>query len=555
MAAPLGFLAVFLLLCANYGARVQLWGDETYALNVAAQPLDAILAADPFHLPTYYLALHPIAPLFPAGLEWPLRLLHALIFSIGLLFCWRLAQSFLGRGWALWGVMGLTILLPNYIFYAINLRMYAPLFAASQAFLWTTFQLLEPGGPRRRRLIGHLLAAALCALIDWPGLLLVGLTWAALLALKGRSLLARGGLSRRLLASLGGLALVGAVLFREPLLRLLLEWPRQGARAAAGFSLGAAAKSLFFGIRPLLDLVYPPGYPLALNLLLWLLLALALPVAAVVLWRRGEARERLVVVLALSWLVGSPLGFAVTRGFLPAQFFTLLCLALALRRGGGGSGSGSGSESGSASASRGDGGSSGGSGSGGRSGSRASGGGGQTPGRRLWAPLIWGCLIAVGLANLQQAVAPTLRLYSRIPFPTIARDAVAAARDRQLPLIAVSRHTLNALSVERFARPELAAGQELRLLAVRPTCADFPRGTFVYVRLMPEDGEDSDPRRACAGQAEVTVEPLRAYVDFAELAYNPLWASNLKDRGEGAAAAELLIVTIPPAADGTNPGG
>jgi hypothetical protein len=483
MAALIAVLAVFLLICARYGALVQLWGDETYGLNLAAQSPAAILTADPFHLPTYYLALHPLAPFVPAGMEWSLRLLHALIFCIGLVFCWRIAQSFLGRGWALLGVLSLTILLPNYIFYATNIRMYAPLFAASLAFVWTAFRLLEPGGNRGRQLAWHLVTAALCALVDWPGLLVVALTWAALVGLKGRSLLARRGGSRLLLAGLGGLALLAAVLFREPLLRLILEWPSKGAGGAGSFSPGAAAKSLFFGIRPLLDLVYPPVYPLALNVLLWLLLALALPVAAVVLWRRGEGRERLVVVLALSWLVGSPLGLAITRGFLPAQFFTLLCLALALRPGRGG---------------------------------------GRDAGRRLWAPLIWGCLIAVGLANLQQAIGPTLRLYSRIPYPAIARDAVAAASDRQLPLIALSRHTLNGLSVERFARPRLAAGQELHLLAVRPICADFPRGTFVYVQLMPEDGEDSDPRRACAGQAEVTVERLRSYVDFTELSYNPL---------------------------------
>ena len=188
-----------------------------------------------------------------------------------------------------------------------------------------------------------------------------------------------------------------------------------------------------------------------------------------------------------SLLVGIPLGSAVTRGFLPAQFFAPLCLALALQRSG--------------------------------------------LGHRLWGPLLWGCMVAVGLANLQQVMSPTPRLYSHIPHPAIARDAVAAASERQLRLIAISRHTLNALSVERFARPHLAAGQDLRLLVVHPDCAAFPRGTFVYVQLMQDDGEHSDPRRACAGQAQVKVQTLRTYVDVADLAYNHLWASNLWERG------------------------
>jgi hypothetical protein len=62
---------------------------------------------------------------------------------------------------------------------------------------------------------------------------------------------------------------------------------------------------------------------------------------------------------------------------------------------------------------------------------------------------------------------------------------------------------------------------------------------------MQEDGEHSDPRRACAGQAQVKVQTQRTYVDVADLAYNRLWASNLRERADHAAGAQLLIVTIP----------
>ena len=80
-------LALFLLIAAGYGAALNLWGDEAYALNVATKPVGEILAADPpLHLPTYYLLLHPIVGFFPPGNELPLRLIHALIFSIGLGF-------------------------------------------------------------------------------------------------------------------------------------------------------------------------------------------------------------------------------------------------------------------------------------------------------------------------------------------------------------------------------------------------------------------------------------------------------------------------------------
>jgi hypothetical protein len=507
MAPLLGLLALFLLICARYGASLNLWGDEAYALSVSAKSVGEILLADPFHLPTYYLALHPVVGLFPAGSELVLRLLHGLIFSIGLVFCWRIALSFLGRGWALWGVLLLSILLPNYIFYATDIRMYALLFAASLAFLWTAFRLLAPAVSKR--MVGwHLLTALLCALVDWPGVLLVGVTWIALLLLRRRWLVAHRWWNGRTAAVATVLAMGAVLVVREPLWRLISAWPSSARAAAGGMGLAALAKALFFASRPLLDLVYPPVYPLALNVLLWLLVLVALSVAAVVLWRGGDDRERLVLVLALTWLVGAPFGFAVTRAFLPSQFFLLLSLALALQRL-----------------------------------IRAH--------RRPLALLLWSCLIAVGLANLQQAIVPTLRLYSRIPFPTIARDALAAARVRNLSTIAVSRHTLNALSVQRFAQPQLVPSQRLRLLDAQPVCASFPRGTFVYVQLMEEDGEDSDPRRICGDGAAVRVETLRSYVSFADLGYNRLWSGNLEGRGK--TAAQLLVVTIPEVADGLPP--
>ena len=500
MAPLLALLALFLLITARYGAALNLWGDEAYSLNVAAKSVGEILAADPFHLPTYYLLLHPIVGFFPPGNELPLRLIHALIFSIGLGFCWRIARLLLGRGWALWGVMMLTILLPNYIFYATNIRMFALLFAASMALLWTAFRLLTPGVPKRRAMAWHLLAALLCALVDWPGLLLVGITWLALLLLRRRWLLARGWCNGRTVAVLGALAAIALLVLREPLLNLVVAWPSSARAAAGGLGLGALAKTLFFSSRPLLDLVYPPVYPLLLNVLLWLLLVLAVGVAAVVLWRGGDDRQRLVLLLAFSWLLAAPFGLAVTRVFLPAQFLLLLSLALALQRL-------------------------------------------IQEQRRPLVLLLWSCLIAVALANLQQVLFPTLRLYSRIPFAAIARDAIAAAGDRNLATIAVSRHTLNALSLERFARPQLAPSQQLRLLDVKPVCNSFPRGKFVYVQLMEEDGEDSDPQRLCGEGVAVQVETLRTYVPFGELGYNRLWDGNLKDRGE--AAARLQLVTIP----------
>ena len=71
MAPLLALLALFLLITVRYGAALNLWGDEAYSLNVAAKSVSEILAADPFHLPTYYLLLHPIVGFFPQATSCP----------------------------------------------------------------------------------------------------------------------------------------------------------------------------------------------------------------------------------------------------------------------------------------------------------------------------------------------------------------------------------------------------------------------------------------------------------------------------------------------------
>lgn len=502
MWAILSIVTCFLVVAARYSGLIELWGDETFSLNVAARSIPAILEADPFHLPTYYLLLHPFSSMLPAGSELVLRLIHALIFSIGLVFCWRIAASLLHDDRLVWLLMGLTILLPNYLFYATNIRMYAPLFAASMAVAWTAFRLLEPGGVTRQSVGWHLLSCLICALIDLPGLLLVVTTWTALLLLRGRQLLRHRRIRRPIFVLALITAAAGAGLLWAPIQRVLTSWPTTRTGAAGGELLRSLAKQLFLQTRPLLDLVYPPTYPVALNLMLWLLITMAVPAAAVVLWRRRDARARLVAILAFSWLLGSPLGLAVTRAFLPAQFFMLLCLVLAL----------------------------------------------APPQQRRARPLallLAVCLAAVGLANLQQALVPTLRLYSRIPYTRIAADAVEAGRDQGLSRIVVSRHTLNALSVARFARPLLSGNQTLELLASKPDCSSYPRGRFLYVQLLPEDGEASDPAEACAGITTVHSRTLRTYVPLEQLGYNRLWASNLSDKADtSASAARLLLVSV-----------
>jgi hypothetical protein len=143
-------------------------------------------------------------------------------------------------------------------------------------------------------------------------------------------------------------------------------------------------------------------------------------------------------------------------------------------------------------------------------------------------------LFATGLANLQQVLSPSVRIYSRIPYQEVAKDAVELATARNLDTIVVSRHTLNALSIERYLRPQLQAGQQMRFLKAKPSCASYPEGEFLYVQLMPEDGESSDPRVLCKDRGNLQVEDIKQYVPFEELGYNQLWRSSLRDKADDA---------------------
>jgi hypothetical protein len=253
----------------------------------------------------------------------------------------------------------------------------------------------------------------------------------------------------------------------------------------------ALAKLIFFSIRPILDIVYPPVYPVWINILLWVILLLAFAISIRVLWRWGGSRERLIVILALYWLLATPLGVSFTRFFLPAQFFALLTMVLVLERA-------------------------------------------MLQNRPVIATVLSLSLFAIGLANLQQVLSPTIRIYSRIPYQEVAKDAVELATARNLDTIVVSRHTLNALSIERYLRPQLRAGQQIRFLKAKPSCASYPEGEFLYVQLMPEDGESSDPRVYCKDRSNLKVEDIKQYVSFDELGYNSLWSSSLRDKADGA---------------------
>lgn len=497
-------IALFLLICLRYAGMIHLWGDEAFSLRSATQGWRWILRNRDAHLPTYYLLLHPLIDQLGLRSELALRMVHAFVFAGGLIFCWLIASRLLDRSVHVLWLMAATIILPNYIFYATNLRMYALLFFFSMSFVWTAFKLLDARTSFRTSLFAYLFTGFILCWIDYPGLLLFVVVSAFLLFnqafRKGKLRLVHG-------KSIGLLVLgfFAAVLLAFLVTRSIPEidqWPVLRSMALPSDPIRSLAKQVFFALRPILDLVYPPTYPIAVNLFLWTVILVGFALSIGVIIPGGGPHHALVALLASYWILGGLLQIAFTRVFLPTQFFTLLAMAIAWEK--------------------------------------------QSRHRRILMSCCMAvALVSITLANIQQVVDPTIRIYSRIPYSTIAADAIQIAHQRDLTDVAISRHTLNAISIEHYARPILPASMSLKLLDSKITCPSFPRGRFLYIHIMPEDGDSSDPLQACGSTQNVHYELLRGYVNLNQLNYNRLWQASLQDKAQGVThAVRLAEVTI-----------
>jgi hypothetical protein len=141
-AAPLQalLLAVFLALCWRYAGGLNLWGDEAYSLDFVEGQTTVV---DPSHLPTYYALLKLLTRFVPGTNELALRMLHALAFALGLLFAALAVQRITRSARIALLSLGLAVLLPDFHFYATNLRMYSWLFLATMMNVEATSRLAD----------------------------------------------------------------------------------------------------------------------------------------------------------------------------------------------------------------------------------------------------------------------------------------------------------------------------------------------------------------------------------------------------------------------------
>jgi uncharacterized membrane protein len=118
----------------NYASKISLWGDEASSLSRAESSIKSILFVDSGHTPTYFLLLKSLITL---GIkqELALRTVHIIPFVIGLLIGYKTLVAIFSNQKDALITLGIATILPNYIFYATNLRMYSLLFMFSMAFI------------------------------------------------------------------------------------------------------------------------------------------------------------------------------------------------------------------------------------------------------------------------------------------------------------------------------------------------------------------------------------------------------------------------------------
>ncbi len=485
-------LGTFLVLCWRYASGLNLWGDEAYSLDFVEGRTAVV---DPSHLPTYYVLLKLLTSIVPGVNEPALRMLHASVFALGLCFGALAVRRMTGSGRIALIALGVAILLPDFLFYATNLRMYSLVFAAVMANVDAVSRLADRHEkPTSAALAWYAVSGAALVAVDFPGLFyyVIGAVYLAVAWLRAR----RWALLPTLLLPL--LPLLGYVLANASLFADLLRWRPEGDRSTSSMSFDFLTAG-YLSVRPGLDLVYSAALPKAIALALPPVVFAVILVAAsrqAIAARATWSAERLIPPLALGWLLLVPTGFTFTRIFLPSQFFMIVVRVQAM-------------------------------------GSR------ERPALRGAATAATAVLV---LVNLYQALAPTYRLDAAVPYRQIANDATALCAVEGIATVVASDNSLNVESIFRYMRDN-PAGRGLRLLTVNEAeldrrSTDLRGSPFLFISHMGGAAPLVDVHRF----AQRTPQRVRGYVALHELPYNDLWKRRYTEHAGQADAIEIWVV-------------
>ena len=496
-------ILLFFMICLNYASKISLWGDEASSLSRAESSIKSILFVDSGHTPTYFLLLKSLIAL---GLhqELALRAVHIIPFVIGLLIGYKtLVTIFSDRKDALI-TLGIATILPNYIFYATNLRMYSLLFMFSMAFIGiiaitlnirnnlTNFQLTILG-----------LVSLGLLFSDYSGIIYY---LPGLICLLFYSFYTRSYKSLFVASGAGLLFLITMFFFSElgKNIRSIQNWP-----VAASQSIGNVnrnfmeiGKLIYLSLRPGLDLIYGAGINPILAIGLSILL-LSLYIYGLILILRKEPRKPAILwLLAISaiWLAAAPTGYSFTRIFLPSHFFIIAVIVRSLNF--------------------------------------------LNKPSRLIYWFILGTLIAL---CLKEAVSPTLRLYNLIPYQQIAEDTLEIAQQQKSKTILLSGNSLNTLSIERYINQKIRDGEKDKIKIVRieddnlELTEEHKTYPLIFISHMKEGDKFIDVK-PLATQLNKEFEEIKVYVDLQNLPYNSLWKKRITDRANQHYAIEIYLL-------------
>ncbi len=484
-------LAVFLLNCARYSAGLNLWGDEAFYMGLASSSFGDIMKNITNHSPVYPFFLKLVISVAGASFksEVIVRMVHAVIFAGGLCFGYASLKAVFGRGWMPVLAALYAMLIPGYMFYATNIKMYSLTFLFSMWVIYAVLRLIiaEKGFSAKKNW-DIPLAGFLLIISDYTGLLYYFMAAVFVLLKTGnkKSILPAAAVLSAplvlvaLLMGPGFFASIGVIM------QLVTDWLQRSIHGKGGTF--ALASGLFFKAgRPFFELsdisftfaVFPATQLIFDGIFL----------LAGTLYIIKEMREKsryiaaaLILASAFLWLATSITGSALTRVFLPSQFFMGAVIIHALFR------------------------------------------------FNIPRPLKYAGYVMITGFNIFLFLMPAYHLSSIIPYRQIAAAAVAEAKNYGTDKVLLSYNTLNSVSVYRYISNEEKGGG-LKITFVGPdfTKNEAPRGKFIFLSFMGEDNKFVDKSRFISGGYSRRLMPVKNFVKLEDLPYNKFWKNHFQN--------------------------
>jgi hypothetical protein len=403
------------------------------------------------HLPTYYWILKQILTLFNEPSELVLIMFHVIPFIIGLLFGIFVIQRIFKNFSLIYLVLTITITLPNFIFYATNLRMYSLLFMMEMIFIDAISRILSnKKATSNYQLLWLLLSGFALLFVDYSSIIYY-VSGVLFLLIRSLVIKERKSLVTALI-SISPLIFLAIISIKS--IKAIISWDIQASSGIQGMSFLELAKWLYLACRPVFDLIYPASLPTVIAIFLPLLILGLLLYSGIILFYKAPQRWQQndwILLISMLWVPLALTGYGFTRLLLPSQFFIVAVMIWAIFCS-------------------------------------------RKP-IKLIGLIIIGILLFI---NLTEVAKPTLRLYNIIPYSEIATDLVEFSQQQGVNQIFLSNNSLNTLSIHRYIT-KIDRTKELQIRRVDSTFLDnvseLKQQSFLFVSHLDENDQFVDIRK------------------------------------------------------------